>query len=147
MICVYTLYEKSIPSIHVGREESMFSDEPHNKEILEKAKKIAKSEIWIMENPFDAVKNADIIYTDVWVSMGDEKEKAMREKTFLPYQVNQKLVENAKKNCIVMHCLPAHRGMEITDEVVDGEHSIVFDQAENRLHAQKAVMVKLMSHV
>ena len=118
-----------------------------NKEILEKAKNIAKSEIEISENPFDAVENADIIYTDVWVSMGDEKEKALREKTFLPYQVNKKLVENAKKDCIVMHCLPAHRGKEITDEVVDGRNSVVFDQAENRLHAQKAVMVKLMKNV
>jgi len=118
-----------------------------NKEILEKAKKIAKSKIEISENPFDAAENADIIYTDVWVSMGDESEKEKREKIFLPYQINQKLIENAKKNCIVMHCLPAHRGMEITDEVVDGRKSVVFDQAENRLHAQKAVMVKLMSNV
>ena len=118
-----------------------------NKEILEKAKKIAESKIEILENPFDAVENADVVYTDVWVSMGDESEKEKREKTFLPYQINQKLVGNAKKNCIVMHCLPAHRGMEITDEVVDGSCSVVFDQAENRLHAQKAVMVKLMSHV
>jgi len=118
-----------------------------NKEILEKAKKIAESKIEILENPFDAVENADVVYTDVWVSMGDESEKEKREKTFLSYQINQKLVGNAKKNCIVMHCLPAHRGMEITDEVVDGSCSVVFDQAENRLHAQKAVMVKLMSHV
>ncbi len=118
-----------------------------NKEILEKAKNIAKSEIEILENPEDAVKDADVVYTDVWVSMGDEKEKAMREKLFLPYQVNQSLIENAKKDCIVMHCLPAHRGKEITDEVVDGKNSVVFDQAENRLHAQKAIMVKLMSHV
>lgn len=118
-----------------------------NKEILEKAKSIAKSKIEILENPFDAVKNADIIYTDVWVSMGDESEKEKREKTFLPYQLNQKLVGNAKRDCIVMHCLPAHRGKEITHEVVDGKNSVVFDQAENRLHAQKAVMVKLMSHV
>ncbi|MDI6917043.1 MAG: ornithine carbamoyltransferase [Thermoplasmatales archaeon] len=118
-----------------------------NKEILEKAKSIAKSKIEILENPFDAVKNADIIYTDVWVSMGDESEKEKREKTFLPYQLNQKLVGNAKRDCIVMHCLPAHRGKEITHEVVDGKNSVVFDQAENRLHAQKAVMVKLMIHV
>lgn len=118
-----------------------------NKKILEEAKKIAKSKIEIFENPFDAVKNADIIYTDVWVSMGDEKEKALREKTFLPYQVNKKLIRNAKNDCIVMHCLPAHRGKEITDEVVDGKNSVVFDQAENRLHTQKAIMVKLMKNV
>ena len=118
-----------------------------NKEILEKAKNIVESKIEIFENTFDAVENADIIYTDVWVSMGDEKEKALREKTFLPYQVNKKLIRNAKKDCIVMHCLPAHRGKEITDEVVDGKNSVVFDQAENRLHAQKALMVKLMKNV
>lgn len=118
-----------------------------NKEILEKTKNIAESKIEVIESPEDAVKNADIIYTDVWVSMGDEKEKALREKTFLPYQVNKKLIRNAKKDCIVMHCLPAHRGMEITDEVVDGKNSVVFDQAENRLHAQKALMVKLMKNV
>ncbi len=118
-----------------------------NKEILEKAKNIAKSEIEILENPFDAVKNADVVYTDVWVSMGDESGKESRERIFLPYQVNQKLIKNAKNDCIIMHCLPAHRGKEITDEVVDSSHSVVFDQAENRLHAQKAIMVKLMSHV
>jgi ornithine carbamoyltransferase len=118
-----------------------------NKEILEKAKNIVESKIEVLESPEDAVKNADIIYTDVWVSMGDEKEKALREKTFLPYQVNKKLIRNAKNDCIVMHCLPAHRGKEITDEVVDGKNSVVFDQAENRLHAQKALMVKLMKNV
>jgi ornithine carbamoyltransferase len=92
-----------------------------------------------------AVKGADIVYTDVWASMGQEEEHEKRVRVFKPYQINDKLVSRAKPDCIVMHCLPAHRGEEITDSVVDGPHSVVFNQAENRLHAQKAVMVLLMS--
>ena len=92
-----------------------------------------------------AVAGADIIYTDVWTSMGQEEEREKRIEVFSPYQVNDELVARAKPDCVVMHCLPAHRGEEITDSVVDGGHSIVFDQAENRLHAQKAVMLLLMS--
>lgn len=90
------------------------------------------------------VKGADVIYTDVWASMGKDKEHDDRVKVFKPYQVNEKLVSQAQDECIVMHCLPAHRGEEITDEVVDGPHSVVLDQAENRNHAQKAVMALLM---
>ena len=90
------------------------------------------------------VKGADVIYTDVWASMGKDKEHDDRVKIFKPYQVNEKLVSQAQDDCIVMHCLPAHRGEEITDEVVDGPHSVVLDQAENRNHAQKAVMALLM---
>lgn len=90
------------------------------------------------------VKGADVIYTDVWASMGKDKEHDDRVKVFKPYQVNEKLVSQAHDECIVMHCLPAHRGEEITDEVVDGPHSVVLDQAENRNHAQKAVMALLM---
>ncbi|MCC7573595.1 MAG: ornithine carbamoyltransferase [Candidatus Methanofastidiosum sp.] len=90
------------------------------------------------------VKGADVIYTDVWASMGKDKEHEDRVKVFKPYQVNEKLVSQAQDDCIVMHCLPAHRGEEITDEVVDGPHSVVLDQAENRNHAQKAVMALLM---
>ena len=90
------------------------------------------------------VKGADVIYTDVWASMGKDKEHDDRVKVFKPYQVNEKLVSQAQDDCIVMHCLPAHRGEEITDEVVDGPHSVVLDQAENRNHAQKAVMALLM---
>jgi ornithine carbamoyltransferase len=90
------------------------------------------------------VRDADVVYTDVWVSMGMEKETEERERIFLPYQVNAKLVAAAKKDAVVMHCLPAHRGLEITDDVVDGPQSIVFDQAENRLHAQKAILVRLL---
>jgi len=80
----------------------------------------------------------------VWVSMGMEKEKAEREKLFRPYQVNSALLRHSKEDAIVMHCLPAHRGLEITDEVIDGPQSVVFDQAENRLHAQKAILARLM---
>jgi len=90
------------------------------------------------------VKGADVIYTDVWASMGKDKEHDDRVKVFKPYQVNEKLVSQAQDDCIVMHCLPAHRGEEITDEVVDGPHSVVLDQAENRNHAQKALMALLM---
>ena len=118
-----------------------------NDKIFEKASQIAQEKDahqHLVSNPAEAVRNVDIIYTDVWVSMGDEKEKESREKTFAPYQVNSELVKHAKADCVVMHCLPAHRGEEITDDVIDGIHSIVFDQAENRLHAQKALLVRLL---
>lgn len=91
-----------------------------------------------------AVRNADVIYTDVWVSMGQEKENAKRLKELAGYQVNDALLRLASENALIMHCLPAHRGEEITDSAIDGPHSIVFDQAENRLHTQKALMVMLM---
>lgn len=93
----------------------------------------------------EAVKNVDIIYTDVWASMGKEKEAKVRKKVFKDFQVNSKLLKLAKKTCLVMHCLPAHRGEEITDEVLDGPNSIVFDQAENRLHVQKAILIRLLN--
>lgn len=98
----------------------------------------------IVEDPFEAVQNADIIYTDVWISMGQEKDEENKKKLLHPYQINQKLVDAAKKDALVMHCLPAHREMEITTEVLDGKHSIVFDQAENRLHVQKAILEALL---
>ena len=130
-------------NMNVGCPAGYFPDE----RIFESASKMAQengSLMHIVSNPSQAVQNADIIYTDVWVSMGDEDEKAKREQVFAPYQVNSNLVSLAKSDCIVLHCLPAHRGVEITDEVIDGAHSVVFDQAENRLHAQKALLVRLL---
>ena len=115
--------------------------------IVRQAKEVAAkagSRVYVGPDPVDAVKGADVVYTDVWVSMGMEKEKAERERIFQPYQVNQTLVNKAKEDAIAMHCLPAHRGLEITDEVMDGPRSVVWDQAENRLHAQKALLVKLL---
>ncbi len=97
------------------------------------------------DDPITAVADADVIYTDVWTSMGQEEETERRLKVFPPFQVNQALVNTAKPDCIVMHCLPAHRGEEITNQVADGPNSVIFQQAENRLHAQKAILVKLMA--
>jgi len=103
------------------------------------------SEVHIMRDPAEAVRNTDIIYTDVWASMGQEKEVAERKKVFKGYAVDESLLSAAGTKARVMHCLPAHRGDEITDGVIDGTQSIVFDQAENRLHIQKAIMVQLMA--
>jgi ornithine carbamoyltransferase len=107
---------------------------------LERGTKNAPGGIALYRDPADAVKDADVIYTDVWTSMGQEAEKEARKKIFRKYQVNSKLLARAREDAIVMHCLPAHRGEEITDDVIDGSHSVVIDQAENRLHVQKAVM-------
>ena len=95
-------------------------------------------------DPHEAVAGADVIYTDVWASMGQEEEAEERARIFQPYQVNEALVGEAEPDVIVMHCLPAHRGQEITDGVCDGPHSVLWTQAENRMHAQKAILVKLM---
>jgi ornithine carbamoyltransferase len=103
------------------------------------------SHLLATHDPHEAVAGADVIYTDVWASMGQEEEAAERARIFAPYQVNEALVAEAKPDVIVMHCLPAHRGQEITDGVCDGPHSVLWDQAENRMHAQKAVLVKLLA--
>jgi len=98
-----------------------------------------------MSDPVEAVKDANIVYTDTFISMGQEEEAKKRMKVFLPkYQVNSKLMEKASSDALFMHCLPAHRGNEVTADVIDGVRSIVFDQAENRLHVQKALILKLM---
>jgi ornithine carbamoyltransferase len=98
----------------------------------------------LTDNPAQAVDGADAIYTDTWTSMGQEAEAAKRRQVFPPYQVNADLVDKAASHVVVLHCLPAHRGEEITDDVADGPHSLLFPQAENRLHAQKAILVRLM---
>lgn len=98
----------------------------------------------ITESPSEAVKDADIIYSDVWTSMGQESENEQRLKDFHGYQVNEHLLKHAKEDHIFMHCLPAHRGEEVTAEVIDGKHSVVFEQAGNRLHAQKALLVEIL---
>jgi len=114
-----------------------------NEDIIRKANKIAKennSYVIITNDTEVAVKNANVVYTDVWVSMGDEKEQGKRKKALKKYQVNQKLMELARQDAIFMHCLPAIRGEEVSSEVIDGPQSAVIDQAENRLHAQKAIL-------
>ncbi|MDC3422206.1 ornithine carbamoyltransferase [Aquibacillus koreensis] len=113
--------------------------------ITEKAKGFAVgTEVLVTSDPVEAVKDADVIYTDVWASMGQESEQLEREKHFANFQVNDELFSYAKTDAIFMHCLPAHRGEEVSAEVIDGKQSVVFQQAENRLHAQKALMVALM---
>jgi ornithine carbamoyltransferase len=112
--------------------------------ILERGIAEAPAGVALCRDPVEAVRDADVIYTDVWVSMGQEAERAERLKRFEGYQVNQALLDRSKKDVIVMHCLPAHRGEEISTEVIDGPRSVVIDEAENRLHVQKAIMEILM---
>ena len=100
----------------------------------------------LTEDPIEAADDADVIYTDVWASMGQEKEAGVRRKIFNPYQVNSELFRHAKFDALFMHCLPAHRGDEVTDDVIDSPHSVVYQQAENRLHVQKAIMLELMQY-
>lgn len=114
--------------------------------LLKKARSKAVGTIDIIHDPFEAAKDADVLYTDVWTSMGQEDEMEERLKIFSDYQINSALLKLAKPTAVVMHCMPAHRGMEITAEVMDGPQSIIIDEAENRLHVQKALMVKLMNH-
>jgi ornithine carbamoyltransferase len=116
-------------------------------EVVKQSKEIAKetlSQITITQDPSSAVNGAGVVYTDVWASMGQEEEISKRKIIFKDFQINAKLLSKAAPGVLVMHCLPAHRGEEITDEVMDSKNSIVFDQAENRMHVQKAILIKLL---
>jgi len=118
-----------------------------NPEVVSRAKEDAKRngcKIKVTNDPKEAARGADIIYTDVWASMGQEKEHEERVKIFKPYQVNGQLVKEAKEDYLFMHCLPAHRGEEVVDEVADSKNSVIFDQAENRMHTQKALMALII---
>ncbi len=119
--------------------------EPH-KEIVDRAKKNG-ARVLVTHSPKEAVRGADVVYTDVWASMGQEWDAATRIKAFQDYQVDDRIVALAKPDAVVMHCLPAHRGQEITNEVIESPRCIAFDQAENRLHVQKAIMVWLLKAV
>lgn len=139
-----------IASAKVGMDCTIITPKDYEpkEEIVSYAKEIAKqsgSIVDVTNDPINGIKNSDVIYTDVWASMGQESEAEERMAHFKPYQVNQELVSHAKKDYIFMHCLPAHRGEEVTAEILDGHHSVVFPEAENRLHAQKALLVHLMS--
>jgi len=121
-----------------------------NPEVVKQAKEMAKetlSQIIITEDPHSAVNGANVVYTDVWASMGQEEEISKRKIIFKDFQINAKLLTHAATGVLVMHCLPAHRGEEITDEVMDSKSSIVFDQAENRMHVQKAILIKLLGRI
>lgn len=133
----------------MGMEMTVASPEGYQpyEAVIEKAEKLAgknNGSVQVVVDPKEAVKDADFIYTDVWASMGQENEQLMREQAFKGYQVNRELLSLAKPDVSFLHCLPAHRGEEVSEEVIDGEHSIVFQEAENRLHAQKALLTALM---
>ncbi len=115
-----------------------------NRQVWDRAQDRATSQIVLTEDPAEAARHADVLTTDVWASMGQEKEQEVRSRAFSGYQLNEALLNEAKDNCMILHCLPAHRGEEITDDVIEGPHSAVWDEAENRLHIQKAIMTTLM---
>lgn len=129
--------------IYVASPKGYQCDNQIVSEALEDTK-LSGSDIVLTEDPIEAVTDADVIYTDTWISMGQETEKEERIKVFMPYQVNSSLFSKAKEDAIFLHCLPAYRGFEVTKDIIDGPHSAVFDEAENRLHVQKAIMALLM---
>jgi len=115
-----------------------------NPQVLARARALATSKIVVIRDPKEAAADADVLNTDVWASMGQEAEQKEREKAFAGFQLNEELLDLAQGNAMVLHCLPAHRGEEISDDVIEGPHSAVWDEAENRLHVQKAIMATLM---
>lgn len=117
--------------------------EPHS-ELIEEVKKAGNGKIKIIYDPMEAAKEADVINTDVWVSMGQEKEAKEKLGAFEGFQINDDLIKQSSDDVIILHCLPVHRGEEITDEIIEGPHSLIFDQAENRLHIQKSILLHLM---
>ncbi len=121
-------------------------DTQPDQNLVAKARKNPESSVLITDDPKEAVADADVIYTDVWASMGEKDKYEEKEKQLSKFQINSALLAGASPECKVMHCLPAERGREITEEVIDGPHSIVFDEAENRLHIQKAIMTFLLEH-
>ncbi|OPZ82916.1 MAG: Ornithine carbamoyltransferase [Firmicutes bacterium ADurb.Bin419] len=129
--------------ISVGSPKGYHCDENIVSEAMEAAK-ISGSKVILTEDPVEAIKDADVVYTDTWVSMGQETEKQSRIKIFEPYRVDGNLFSKAKEDAIFLHCLPAYRGYEVSEEIIDGPQSVVFDEAENRLHVQKAIMALLM---
>ena len=147
-VCNSLLIGSSIVGMHMTAAcPSRYEPDPG---LLAQARRIAKdtgSTIEVIHDPAAGARDADVLYTDVWVSMGQEPERPQREEIFRAYQVNAKLLGHTNPGALVMHCLPAHRGLEITDEVIDGPQSIVLDQAENRLHAQKAILARFLGAV
>ncbi len=129
--------------ISVGSPKGYHCDEKIVSEAMEAAK-VSGSKVILTEDPVEAIKDADVVYTDTWVSMGQETEKQSRIKIFEPYRVDGNLFSKAKEDAIFLHCLPAYRGYEVSEEIIDGPQSVVFDEAENRLHVQKAIMALLM---
>ncbi|MEI7025646.1 ornithine carbamoyltransferase [Paenibacillus sp. y28] len=129
--------------VAVASPEGYMPDEGISKNTKEVASQTGGS-LLVTTDPIEAIRDADVVYTDVWASMGFEEEQKIREKAFKNYQVNGDLVKHAKKDYLFMHCLPAHRGEEVSEEVIDGPNSVIFDEAENRLHAQKAIMAATM---
>jgi ornithine carbamoyltransferase len=144
-VCNSLLYacSKAGINMNVGSPEQYQPQSDVLREAKESAKKSGVA-INVFNSALEAAKNADVLYTDVWTSMGQESQARDRKEIFKDFQINKKLAKLAKKNALIMHCLPAHRGEEITDEIIEGPNSVVFDQAENRMHVQKAILIKLL---
>ncbi len=144
-VCHSLLYAFSIlgGSISIASPKGYEPEEKILKDCFAIAKK-SKAKITVCNSPFKAAKSADVLYTDVWISMGKEKQNKARKRAFKRFRIDDKILMSAKNNCIVMHCLPAHRGQEISDSALDGKHSVVFLQAENRLHSAKAILLAVL---